>query len=219
MRHVVDELFKNGVSNVLSYSLVVKKTSEFIPNYFGMIIDEHDRVFFQLDIFPNNRLRKMLPFGSLRTLREDDINREPNCLETGVASLDRLSFADLWYYMRTQHSNVYVYEINGRIVAYLHFKYQKSGKLFLDLIACDKAVQGLQIGSILMRWAETFARSSNCSAIELWAIEDRVAWYADRGYELVMGEEMYLGKGEKYQKMSRRILYNVKPVELMLPVD
>jgi len=98
MRHVVDELFKNGAKNVLSYSLVVKKTSEFIPNYFGMLIEEHDRVFFQLDKFPNNRLRNKIPFGSLRTLREDDIHRIPN----GI---------------RTQHSNVYVYEVSGQIVA------------------------------------------------------------------------------------------------------
>jgi GNAT superfamily N-acetyltransferase len=216
MRHIVDSLFQNGIKDVLTYSLVVKKTSEFVPNYFGMIIEEHDRVFFQLDKYPNNRLRKALPFGSLRTLRADDISRVPNSLSVGVQSIDRMCFADLWYYVRTQNSNVYVYELAGKIVAYLHFKYQSYGKLFLDLIACDLTVQGLHIGSLLMRWAETFARSSKCLAIELWAIENRISWYADHGYEAIPGEILDLGPGEKYQKMSRRILYNIKPIELTI---
>lgn len=218
MRHVVDALFKNNNREILSYSLVVKKTSELIPNFFGILIDEHDRVFFQLEHFPNNRLRTRKPFGVLRTLREDDIRRAPNCLTVGVPSIDKTSFSDLWYYVKTQHSNVYVYEVAGRIVAFLHFKYQNFGKLYLDLIACDASVQGMHIGSILMRWAESFARSAKCVAIELWAIENRVSWYAGRGFEVVTGEIMNLGGGEKYQKMSRRILYNVKPVELQAAV-
>jgi GNAT superfamily N-acetyltransferase len=218
MRHVIDALYKNGAKNVLSYSLVVKKTSELIPNYFGMIIEEHDRVFFQLDKFPNNRLRNKIPFGALRALREDDIHRTPNNLDVGVPSIDRMTFADLWYYVKTQNSHVYVYEIAGNIVAYLHFKYQPLGRLFIDLIAADKSVRGLGLGSLLMRWAETFARSSKCLAIELWAIEDRVSWYKSHGFEAT-GEEMDLGGGEKYARMTRRILYNVKPIELTLAVD
>jgi hypothetical protein len=174
MRHVADELTRRGANMILSYSLIVKKTSEFIPNYFGMLIDEHDRVFFQLDMYPNNRLRNKLPLGCLRTLREDDVNRDPSTLNVGVPSLDKLSFGDLWYSTKTQNANVYVYEVAGKIVAFVHFKYQNSGKLFLDAIACDKSVQGDHLGSLLMRWFESFARSSKCSTMELWAIDNRV---------------------------------------------
>lgn len=219
MRNVADELTRRGANIILSYSLIVKKTSEFIPNYFGMVIDEHDRVFFQLDQFPNNRLRNKLPLGCLRSLREDDVNRKPSTLEVGLPSLDKLSFGDLWYSVKTQNSNVYVYEVDGQVVAYVHFKYQNSGKLFLDAIGCDKQVQDKHIGSLLMRWIETFARSSKCSTMEMWAIDNRVDWYKERGYEVVPGEHLDLGDGEQYTKMRRRILYNVKPLELVLAVD
>src|SRR5262249_44271724 len=205
--------------NILTYSLVVKKTSEFIPNYFGMIIEEHDRVFFQLKQFPNNRLRRTLPFGALRLLRQEDVRRTPSTLNTEVPSIDRTSFGDLWFEVQLHKTNVYVYEVKGLIVACLHFKFQSYGKLMLDLIAADKSVQGLRIGSLLMRWTETFARSSKCVAIELWAIENRVSWYETKGFEKVPNEEVDIGGGEKYFKMTRRILYNVKPIELTLPVD
>jgi GNAT superfamily N-acetyltransferase len=214
MRHVVDSLFSSGIKDILTYSLMVKKTSEFIPNYFGMVVEEHDRVFFQLEKYPNNRLRKKRPFGSLRAIRDEDVRREPSCLTTGVPSIDKTSLADLWFLAKTQNSNVYVYEVDGKVVAFMEFKYQSYGKMTLELIANDNSVRGLGFGSILMRWAETFARSSKCLAIELWAIEGRVPWYKDCGFEPVFGENVDLGT-EKYQKMSRRILYNVKPLELM----
>jgi hypothetical protein len=219
MRHVADELTRRGANIILSYSLIVKKTSEFIPNYFGMLIDEHDRVFFQLPTYPNNRLRNQPPLGCLRALREDDVNHQPNTLNVGLASLDKMSFGDLWYSVKTQNSNVYVYEVAGKVVAYVHFKYQNSGKLFLDAICCDKSVQGDHLGSLLMRWVESFARSSKCSTMELWSIDNRVEWYKERGYEAIAGEHLDLGGGETYTKMRRRILYNVKPLELVLAVD
>ena len=215
MRHLADELSRHKANCVLSYSLVVKKTSEFIPNYFGLVIEEHDRVYFQLDQYPNNRLKSEAPFGNLRLLREEDVHRIPGTLTCGVPSIDKTSMADLWYSTRTQNALVYVYEICNEIVGFVHFKHQNSGKLFLDLIACDRKVQDKKVGGLLMRWVETFARSSKCTAIELWSISDRVGWYEKHGYNLLGEAKLDLGGGEVYEKMSRRILYNVKPIELL----
>jgi len=214
MSRAVDALYLRGAKNIISYSLVVKRTSDFIPNFFAIAMDEHDRVFFQLEKVPNNRLRQAAPFGTLRALREEDIRRVPDRLNTGVPSIDKTTFADLWYYAKTQSSTVYIYEIAGRIVAFLHFKHQAGGRLFLDLVAADLDFQGYRIGSLLMRWAETFARTSKCVAIDLWAIESRVSWYENRGYEVLGVPPMNLGEGESYIKMSRPILYNIKPLEL-----
>ncbi len=203
---------------VLAFSLVVKKTSEFIPNFFGLVIEEHDRVYFQLEQYPNNRLKTEAPFGNLRLLREEDVHRSPDTLSCGVPSIDKTSLGDLWYSCRTQNALVYVYEMSNEIVAFVHFKHQNSGKLFLDLIACDKRVQDKKVGGLLMRWVETFARSSKCTAIELWSISNRVDWYKSHGYSPSGEEKMDLGGGEVYEKMSRRILYNVKPIELPIPI-
>jgi hypoxanthine-guanine phosphoribosyltransferase len=96
MRHLADELGRRGAASIWSYSLVLKRTSEFIPSFFGLLIGEHDRVFFQLDELPNNRLftqkatqpGKSVPIGILRLLREDDVDRKPDRLQVGVPSID-----------------------------------------------------------------------------------------------------------------------------------
>lgn len=208
MRHLAEALHSGGCGNVMSYSLVMKSTTEFVPSHFGLIIDEHDRAFFQLDRIPNNRLTAKAPFGAIRRLSEDDA-RASGFLTTGVASIDRLEYGDLWYDVRTTGSHVYLYELGGRTVGLVHFKAIGDGRLLLDLIATDKARQGSGVGGALLRWVETFARASRVREIRLWAIEDRRNFYAARGYE-GLGDRMDLG-GEVYHLMARRLLYNLKP--------
>ena len=219
MRHVTEQLIKDGAKCVLSYTLVLKRTSEFIPSFFGLLIDEHDRAFFQLEAIPNNRLHSKRafsmgrPLGQLRLLRADDVDRKPNHLDVGVPSIDKVTFADLYYGAQTASMKVYVYEIGNEICAFIAFK-NRNGTLFVDTVATDKKLHGAGIGGLLMRWAESVARSTKCTSVELWAIEERMSFYKVFGYEPVSNEVMNLGEGEKYAKMIRRILYNVKPHEL-----
>ncbi|WP_166145856.1 GNAT family N-acetyltransferase [Methylosinus sp. RM1] len=218
MRWAADELVAAGASSVMSYSLVVKRTTEFVPNWFGLLIEEHDRPYFQLDPLPNNRFRKKAPFGNLRRLREDDVFRDPDRLESEDPSIGHITWGDLWYQTQTQSSLAYVYEINGRIKAFVHFKLLPSGILFLDAIGRDLSIRDERIGGVLMRWVETYARSSKCYAIELWSVENRVSYYIEKkGYERIADQvEMQTGGGEKLTKLRKRILYNIKPIELEL---
>lgn len=219
MRHLIDALSARSCTTILSYSLVVKVTSEFVPSLFGMMIGEHDRAFFQLDRIPNNRLLTRPPFGSIRLLREDDIKRTPDYVVCGVPSIDRLTFGDLWYYIKTQGSQVYLFELGGRVVGFIHFKQLAGNRLFVDLLASHREVQGQGIGGVLMRWAETYARAARLSSVELWAIDDRVAFYEWLKYEKT-GETMDLGgAGELYHHMRRRLLYNIKPEGMNERVD
>lgn len=211
MRHLIDALSARSCATIVSYSLVVKVTSEFIPSLFALMIGEHDRAFFQLDRIPNNRLLTKPPFGSIRLLREEDIQRTPDFVACGVPSIDRMTFGDLWYYVKTQGSQVYLFELSGRIVGFIHFKRLSGDRLFVDLIASHADVQGQGIGGVLMRWAETYARAAKLSSVELWAIANRVPFYEGRGYKK-LGETMNLGgEGEQYHLMRRRLLYNIKP--------
>lgn len=220
MRRLADALSANGARDIWSYSLILKRTSEFVPSYFGILIDEHDRAFFQLDEIPNNRLftaktiGKNGPFGRLRALREEDVHRTPATLDVDLPSIAKTTFGDLHYGVKTQGSKVFVYEMAGEIVGFITFVPARK-RLFIDMIAIDRKCQSLGVGGLLMRWAETYARSLSCEAIELWAIESRQDWYQDRGYEVLSGETMDIGKGEKYVKMRRRLLYNIRPSEEM----
>ena len=87
MGESVKKITTSGANEVLSYSFVVKRTSTFIPNYFGILVGEHDRPYFQLDVIPNNILREDAPFGTLRRICSDDVKRDQRFLNTEVASM------------------------------------------------------------------------------------------------------------------------------------
>ena len=57
MLAVFQTLKSLGAKNICSYSLVVKRNSAYIPNFFGVVIQPHDRAYFLLDKIPNNRLQ------------------------------------------------------------------------------------------------------------------------------------------------------------------
>ena len=56
MLALVKEVQKYAPTSVASYSLVLKRNSDFIPNHFGFLIHDWDRALFLLDALPNNRM-------------------------------------------------------------------------------------------------------------------------------------------------------------------
>lgn len=212
MQLVADWLASKGVESLLSYGLVVKRTSNFIPSFFGLMIEEHDRALFQLDRIPNNRLiTKSFPFGTLRTISESDVRRTPQFLNTGVTSISKIGLADLWYEHKSRGDHVYVYDIAGKVVGFVHFYRKKSNSILVDVLAVDESVRGQDIGGALMRWVENWARCQNLTEIELHSIEGRIGMYERWGYCKVANNVMDLGDGEVYHHMAKRILYNIDP--------
>lgn len=196
-----------GASKVTSYSLVVKRGACFIPNVFGLLIDNHDRACYLLKIIPNNRLET--PFGILRKISEEDVQRKQKKLKSGcgLESLDKTSWSDLWYEHKVHSTHVYIFEQNNEICGFISFLLNNDTVL-IDAVAVDKSTHKKGIGGSLIRWVENFARSSNCSSITLWAINERKSFYQDMGYELT-SQELDLGE-EKYTMMRRELLYNLE---------
>ena len=204
---ISEYLEKRGAANIISYSLVLKRGSCFVPNYFGLVIDDTDRAFFELDAIPNNRLiERKKSFGYIRLLRANDVHRRN--IRTGVKSIDSMTFGDMFYDATVRPSRVYLYVHRDEICGYVAF--EKIGpKLFIDVVASAKRVQGKGVGSALARWAETWARSCDCQLIELWAIKDRIGFYANIGFkEVPTTQELVLSATEKYMLMRKPILYN-----------
>jgi hypothetical protein len=204
---VLERLTALGAKNVLSYTLVLKRGSCFIPNYFGVVIDDTDRAFFQLDAIPNNRLIERKPsFGYLRALQANDVHRKN--IRTGVKSIDGMTFGDMLYEKTVRPTNVYLYMHRDEICGYVSFE-KVDQKLFIDVVASGLKFRGKGVGAALSRWAETWGRSCHCALIELWAIKNRIDHYRDFGFETVPGaDELTLSTTEKYQLMRKPILYN-----------
>jgi GNAT superfamily N-acetyltransferase len=212
MLAAADWLTLQGAKSVISYGLVVKRTSDFIPTFFGLMIQEHDRALFQLDRMPNNRiLKKSSPYGALRAISERDIKRSQQTLSTDVESISKITLADLWYAKRSRGDYVYVYEIGGQIAGFIHFYKKGIGAILIDVVAVDNAFQNAGVAGLLMRWAENWARCHNMTEIQLYAIAARVGMYEKLKYLPTGESSLDLGCGESYTPMKRRILYNIDP--------
>lgn len=212
MLAAVDWLVEQGVESVMSYGLVAKRTSEFVPTFFGLMIGEHDRAFFQLNRIPNNRvLKKGHPFGVLRMISGADVNREPQSIRGNVDSIGKITLSDLWYARKSRGDYVYVYELAGRVVGFVHFYKKGVGTIIIDVLAIDNDFQGAGLASALMRWVENWARCHNMLELQLYSIDSRIDMYRKFGYHLVDRSILDLGGGEKYALMKRKILYNIDP--------
>jgi GNAT superfamily N-acetyltransferase len=207
MLAVVRKLKSLGAKLVLTYSLVIKQGARFVPHFFGVVVGDHDRVFFLLKSIPNNRLFKphKVPFGILRAVSEDDCAKGDGQLDTGVDSIDKITWSDLVYQQCAHGHDVYVIEVDGQIASYVSLRFNHD-RLLIDVVAADKKYKDKGLGGALLRWAETLARSRRCSALELWAISTQVDWYSRADYKPA-GQTLVLGK-ETYQRMTRKLLYS-----------
>ena len=214
MADCVIALSRLGASDILTYSLVLKRNSQFIPNFFGLVINEHDRPYFQLDVLPNNRLRSTPLFGHLRALREGDLNDKTGWLNTGVPSIDRVTLSDLWYQAK-KGCQVFIYEVQGRIAGVVQFRCEDKGgvrSLIIDLIAVHSDFRDQGFGSPMIRWACTYARASRCIFVDLDTHQDQRAKYEKFGFRATGAETCDLGNGEVYRPMRKKIIYASSPL-------
>jgi len=205
MLAVIQRLQAAKVKNIISYTLVLKRGAIMIPNYFGVIIDDKDRVYFELDEIPNNRLIENVPFGVLRELRDTDVLKKIGAVS---APFEGLTTGDLLYNVETFGLRAYVFEYDGEIAGFVSFRNQ-GDDLFVDSWATANKFAGRGIGNATFRWAETWARSTRCSQVSLWAYEKAIPVYENYGYEHVDGKWRDLGEDQRYKVMRKKILYNL----------
>lgn len=206
MLSLVNTLKAKGFKNILTYGLVLKSESSIVPSYFGVIIDEKDRTYFQLDEIPNNRLyTKNPPVGVLREITERDVDRQ---IDAVGAPFEDLTVGDLLYAKATNSSRIYWCEHDDAILGFVSFR--KIGQVvFIDAWATALAHRKKGVGGALLRWVETWARANRCAAIELWAFEDAIDVYEHYSYQYVDTEWKNLGEGQRYKIMRKPLLYNL----------
>lgn len=208
-------LLAQGVKDIFSYGLVVKRSTVFVPSYFGLMIGEHDRCYFQRTEIPNHRLRRKGPIGILRALEAADAKAAVQYLNTGN-SLSTISLADLWYNKQTrENSHIFIYEIAGRVAGFIDFYVSSRKTVVVDAVAMDLEHQGQDVGGLLMRWVENWARNHKLYEVELYAIKDRIGFYTYMKFEPSPRDLLELD-GEFFHPMRRRLLYNIDPDSLTI---
>lgn len=201
---IVKEIEKLSPSAITSYALVVRRGAKIIPNHFGYLIGDHDRVHFPSTVVANNCLCE---YGVYRKISEEDASRK--MIETGRDFIDKITWEDRLYEVATDPGkHVYLYEQNGEVCGFVSFRLPRNRTLLIDEVAVDLRYRGQRLGGHLMRWAEHFGRHRNCTAVELWAVADRVGWYKDLGYEPSGKPPLKIG-GHEFWFMRKKLLYNL----------
>lgn len=210
MHRIVRRVQEFDPASLSSYTLVLKRSSTFVPTHWGLMIGDYDRAYFLLDKLPNNRLNPKSPDCHFRRLTDDDLDSAP--VVSGVDSIDRVTWADRWYDMRSseRERRTYLLESGKDLVGFVTFVTTADGTtLLVDEVVVDERFQGGGYGSALMRWAETMARQLRCSELRLWAIDDQVSFYERLGYEPTgQGDQMNL-EGHTYELMRKKIIYHI----------
>jgi hypoxanthine-guanine phosphoribosyltransferase len=202
----VEEL---GPVQLSSYALAVRAGASFIPNFFSLLVKDHDRVHFLRETIPNHRL---MDFGCMRILSAEDCGMKMVC--TGKTFIDKFDWSDLLYEMRVDHKRrTYLYERGGAIQGFVSFRLKRNRTLLVDTLGTDRQAQGQGIAGHMLRWVEILGRHQRCGAIDLWAIAERRPWYETRGFE-ARGTRLVLD-GETFLLMRRKLLYNL-PDDLMM---
>ncbi len=210
MLRLVERTGQAGAKEIMTYTLALKRGSMIVPTYFGVVIDDKDRIYFDLDELPNNRLARPAPSGVLRAIMPGDLDRE---IAEVAAPFKGLKVGDLVYDRETHDAHVYVFEYGAELVGFVSFR--KLGSiLFIDSLYGAKRSapngQKMKIGSALLRWAETWGRSAKCNKIKLWAYEGAIKFYAQMKFKATENDWRNLGDGQRYRVMEREILYNIK---------
>jgi GNAT superfamily N-acetyltransferase len=228
MCRAVNEAIKLGASNIVTYSLVIKKGSCFIPTFWGMTIDDTDRIYFLLNEIPNSRLDsgperytagkyRKIPYVHIERLSKEHL-KKPS-VKCGVRSLDRVTWSDRYYDMQSGEHNgcTFVLQTGACVVGYMTFHFSSPDCLLVSEIAVDKKYQskgkgkqrrkGKGYGAILIRFADTWARQCNCRWVKLNAIEQKIPWYKSFDYELILGRDPIVLDDEKYFPMQHKVVY------------
>jgi GNAT superfamily N-acetyltransferase len=216
MSRCVEEAIKLGASSIATYSLVIKRGSSFIPTFWGLMIDDRDRIYFLLDKIPNNRLDsgpdtkggnpRKIPCVHIRRLDEGHLQKPQ--LKCDVISLDRVTWGDRYFDMKAGENKecTYVLEVGNKIVGYLSLHFSDSACLFVTEIAVCREQRQKGYGPILMRFADNLARQSNCNLIRLNAIGERITFYESFGYKKIPGRDPIKLDAEIYYPMEYKVM-------------
>lgn len=215
MSLAVAEVLKRGAAGVCTYTLMLKRGSAFIPTLWGVTIGDDDRAYFLLSNIPNNRLdagslhsnsKKKALSIHLRLLSEEDAKRP--LVMSGVRSLDRVTWGDRYFSMKSGGDRrcTYVLEMARGIVGYLTLSVHSDDCLMVDEVVVDKAHHGKNLGGVLLRFADTMARQSNCRLIRLQSIADKRDLYLKFGYRTIANSPLKLDE-EEYWLMEKSVIH------------
>jgi GNAT superfamily N-acetyltransferase/pyrimidine operon attenuation protein/uracil phosphoribosyltransferase len=213
-------------ASVCSYAIAVNPASCIIPTWFGTLYSPDKYVVLSRDDgTPNVSLlevtRKARPEEAesivsptyppvvLRIPDADDVEFEVSY----PTSMNRYKSVDRFFDHQTRSRRVYVIEVFNKPIGYVAF-HVVAFTLWLDYILIDDRARqdlnarGFSAAAALVRFVANYAQSVGCSKVGAWAIERRLKFYTDRGFQVVGGDPIRFtdkGQEEVYVQIARRL--------------
>jgi N-acetylglutamate synthase-like GNAT family acetyltransferase/hypoxanthine phosphoribosyltransferase len=210
-------VLKFNPAELVSYALVIKRGSSFIPTFWGLMIEETDRAFFLLNKIPNHRLvikstsKKKSPVHFQRL--NNDLLSHPK-IQSGVPSMDRMEWSDRYFQMTSTENRTctYVLQRGPSIVGFVTMHTLSCGALMVDEVVSDPSCRGQGYGGILLRFADTLARQGKCRAVRLLAISNQIDFYEKHEYIRAAAVKPIQLDKEEYHPMEKAVLYHQSPL-------
>jgi len=122
--------------------------------------------------------------------------------------MDRTTWGDRWFDMATggQGQSSYLLLKKDEVLGYLTVHGPEHGCLMIDEVALDEKHHGKNLGGVLLRFADTLARQSDCKFVRLYAISIKVKFYEHFGYRVLSAASVRL-QGQEYILMERALLH------------
>jgi hypothetical protein len=203
MAAVANKVRSTGARSVCTYSLIICRGSTFIPNMWGLTINDHDRACFLCKTIPNNRLSEGGPSVHIRKLSAEDRSIIEGVGE--IFHIDERGLKEMVDANERQESRLtYVIEDGGEIGGYATIEFDSLSKVTVQRLAVRQGAMEDVYAEALMRWSETLGRQADCDKIEIWINRDEVEKYKEWHFECAIER----ADGE-YVPASHKIAYHV----------
>jgi hypothetical protein len=106
----------------------------------------------------------------------------------------------------TEGLTTYLLKVGELVVGFLTVQIASEYLTVAEIVSSP-----LGYGGILMRFADTLARQSECKKVRLNAIKDRIEKYTEWRFEESPGRPSIRLDDEEYQPMERDVLYHHTP--------
>lgn len=212
LTEIYEQLRKLSKS-VWTYSVAVCADSRIIPTWYGCLYPGNEFVVLSREGKTPNTSLYISKGGSAvspaLTLRPP-LDSDPDFDAGENPSINRYKSDDKYFDSTTHSKKIQVLEWNSEPVGFI--AYHISGNtLWIDyIVACQRHKDKQGIGTALYYHVENYAKLNGCSTISLWAIENMVKWYENRGFSVEHNKKsISIGSGkstEVYYPMSHHLI-------------
>jgi hypoxanthine phosphoribosyltransferase len=174
---VREHLIKDKPKDIKILSIVLRNGSPLIPNYYALMIEKNDDIFYNIDNYPIYKYH----FGLIRKIKNDDVNKH---FESGNPQIDKWCIEDyLHCSVYSQLYSTYIFDVNNEILGILHFFEKFDNEIYVIIIGTARNKQNMKIGSSLMSFLFKYCKFNKKQYITLSAFEDVSKFYEKMGFK------------------------------------